>query len=113
MANKLQIKRTAVSSRTPNTTNSSNNRYIDTGELALNTTDGKLFSSNGTVYFEVGANLQNITVTSNASLTAVIANGSVGSAGEVLSSNGSAVYWSPPQTGVDAATALAYAIALG
>jgi hypothetical protein len=112
MANKLQVKRTAVSSRTPNTTNSANNRYIDVGELALNTTDGKLFSSNGSVYFEVGANLQNITVTSNASLTTVIANGASGSAGDVLSSNGTTVYWAP-QTGVDAATALAYAIALG
>lgn len=112
MANKIQIKRTAVSSRTPNTTNSSNNRYIDTGELALNITDGKLFSSNGTVYFEVGANLQNLFVTSNASLTAVVANGTIGNAGDVLSSNGSTVYWTPP-TGIDSATALAYAIALG
>lgn len=111
MANKIQIKRTAVSSRTPNTTNSANNRYIDTGELALNITDGKLYSSNGTVYFEVGANLQNLTVTSNASLTAVIANGSTGSVGDVLASNGSVVYWTTP--GIDAATALAYAIALG
>ena len=111
MANKIQIKRTAVSSRTPNTTNSANNRYIDTGELALNITDGKLYSSNGTVYFEVGANLQHLTVPSNASLTAVIANGSTGSVGDVLASNGSVVYWTTP--GIDSATALAYAIALG
>lgn len=116
MANKIQIKRTAVSSRTPNTTNSSNNRYIDTGELALNITDGKLFSSNGSVYFEVGANLQYLTVTSdmsvsgNSTLSRVVANGSLGTAGQMLTTNGTAVYW---ETGVDSATALAYAIALG
>jgi hypothetical protein len=110
MANKIQIKRTAVSARTPNTTNSANNRYIDSGELALNLTDGKLFSSNGTVYFEVGANLQNLTVTSNAIVNAVVANGTVGTDGQMLTSNGSVVYWSTP---VDSATALAYAIALG
>ena len=112
MANKFQLKRTAVSSRTPNTTNSANNRYIDVGELALNTTDGKLFSSNGTVYFEIGANLQNLTVTSNTTLNSLVANGTVGANGEVLVSNGTTVYWAP-QTGIDSATALAFAIALG
>ena len=37
--NKLQIKRTTVSGRTPNTTNSGNSQYISTGELALNLAD--------------------------------------------------------------------------
>lgn len=54
MSNKLQIKRTTVSGRTPNTTNSANNRFIDIGELAINTTDGKLFSSDGTGLIEFG-----------------------------------------------------------
>ena len=63
MANKIQVKRTTITGRTPNTTNSGNTHFIDTGELALNLTDGKMFSSNGTVYFEVGANLANQTVT--------------------------------------------------
>ena len=93
MANKLQIKRTTVSGRTPNTTNSGNTHFIDTGELALNLTDGKMFSSNGTVYFEVGANLQNLSVTGNATINAIIANGSIGSVGQILASNGSALYW--------------------
>lgn len=68
MANKFQVKRTAVSARTPNTTNSGNTHYIDTGELALNLTDGKMFSSNGSAYFEVGANLANQTVSGTANV---------------------------------------------
>ncbi len=65
MANKLQIKRTTVSGRTPNTTNVANTQYIDTGELAINLPDGKLFSSNGTVAFEIGANLTLLSVGGN------------------------------------------------
>lgn len=92
-ANKIQIKRTAVSGRTPNTTTSANSSFIDTGELALNLTDGKMFSSNGSVFFEVGANLSNLTVTSNASLGKIVANGTFGSNGQILFSNGTAMYW--------------------
>ena len=68
MANLFQVKRTTVSGRTPNTSDPANTQYIDTGELALNLTDGKMFSSNGTVQFEVGANLtnQNVSNTANA-----------------------------------------------
>ena len=47
MSNKFQLKRTTVSGRTPNTTNSSNTQFIDAGELAINLTDGLLYSSNG------------------------------------------------------------------
>jgi hypothetical protein len=94
MANKLQIKRTSVSGRTPNTTNSGNTHFIDTGELALNLADGKLFSSNGTIHFEIGANLSSVSVSGNATLNAIIANGSIGTAGQVLKSNGSSIYWS-------------------
>jgi hypothetical protein len=94
MANKFQVKRTTVSGRTPNTTSSGNSRFIDTGELALNLPDGKLFSSNGSVYFEVGANLINSNITGNLTVNAIIANGSLGAAGQQLVSNGSSVYWS-------------------
>lgn len=62
--NKLQIKRTTVASRTPNTTNSANTSYIDVGELAINVTDGKLFSSNGTVLIEIGSKLSTLAVNS-------------------------------------------------
>jgi hypothetical protein len=94
--NKFQIKRTTVSGRTPNTTNSGNTHFIDTGELALNLTDGKMFSSNGSVYFEIGANLENISIASNATFGSsgkIIANGSFGTDGQVLSSNGTTMYW--------------------
>lgn len=94
MANKLQIKRTSISGRAPNTTSSGNTHFIDTGELALNLTDGKLFSSNGTVSFEVGANLTNASVTNVLTVKAVSANGSNGTAGQVLTSNGTSSYWS-------------------
>lgn len=77
MANKFQVKRTSTTGRTPNTTNSSNTRFIDTGELALNLTDRKLFSSNGSVYFEVGANLVNLAVSTNANVGNVFATGKV------------------------------------
>ena len=85
--NKIQIKRTTISGRTPNTTNSSNTAYIDAGELAINLTDQKVFTSNGSAHFEVGSNLSTLTVST------IIANGSVGSAGEVLASDGDSVYW--------------------
>lgn len=52
--NKLQIKRTSVSGRLPNTTNSANSSYIDAGELAINLTDKRLYSSNGSVVIEIG-----------------------------------------------------------
>ena len=49
MSTKFQIKRSSVSGKTPNTTN------ISPGELAINLTDQKLYSSNGTAIFEIGA----------------------------------------------------------
>lgn len=142
MPNKIQIKRTSITGRTPNTTSSGNSSFIDTGELALNITDGKLFSSDGTNYIEVGANLQSINVASgftanstlvnatalnvvnrtntatlyvttsanvgtaltvnstainaavNTSIRAIIANGSIGTSGQVLTSNATGIYWS-------------------
>ena len=54
MANKFQVKRTTTSGRTPNTTNSGNTMYIDSGELALNLADGKMFTSNGAGLIEFG-----------------------------------------------------------
>lgn len=99
MANKFQVKRTTVSGRTPNTTNSSNSRYIDTGELALNVPDGKLYSSNGTGYFEIGANLQNLSVAANTVINKLVANGSLGQNTQVLASNGTSTYWTDAVVG--------------
>lgn len=55
MPTKVQIKRSTVSGRTPNTTSSSNTTFIATGELAINLTDKKLFSSDGTNLIEFGS----------------------------------------------------------
>ena len=89
MANKFQLKRTTVSGRTANTTNAANAAFIDKGELAVNLADRKIFSSDSSnAIFEVGSNLASLQVTT------VVANGSSGTAGQVLSSNGTAVYWS-------------------
>lgn len=90
MANNLiQIKRTSVSGRAANTTTLSN-----PGELALNMADGILYSGNGTFVFEIGANTTNSRVSGNLIVNSIVANGSVGNAGYVLSSNGSSAYWS-------------------
>jgi len=114
MATKIQIKRTSVAGRTPNTADPSNTSYIAAGELAVNLTDKKVFSSNGTIAFEVGANLsslstQSISVgnstvntsinNSTIAVTTILANGSNGSNGQVLTSNGSAIYWAAAGAG--------------
>jgi hypothetical protein len=62
MASKIIIRRTTVSGRTPNTVDPTNTQFINTGELALNLTDKKLFSSNGTLSFEIGSNLTSLVV---------------------------------------------------
>lgn len=92
--NKFQIKRTGVAGRQPNTTNSSNSSYIDVGELALNFADGILYSSNGSVLLELGANVTNQTITGT-----LTANGSVGSNGQALFSSGGGVYWDDLEAG--------------
>lgn len=95
MANTIvKIKRTAVSGRAANTTTLTN-----PGELALNMTDGIMYSTNGSVVFEVGANNTNVNITGNATIKAVIANGSIGTATQVLSSNGTGIYWASPSAG--------------
>lgn len=102
MANKFQIKRTSVTGRTPNTTNVSNTSYIDAGELAVNLTDRKLFTSNGSAYFEVGSNLSTLSVNS------IVANGVTGNAGQVLITNGTNVYWGAQSGGVGSSSLKVY-----
>jgi hypothetical protein len=88
MANKFQLKRTTVSGRTANTTNDANTSFIDKGELAINLADRKVFSSDASnTLFEVGSNLSSLSVGT------IIANGSSGTAGKVLTSSGSGLYW--------------------
>jgi hypothetical protein len=83
MANNIvQVKRTSVAGRTPNTTSSGNSQYIAAGELALNMPDGILYTSNGSALIEVGANNTQQNISTN-NLTVgntlfVVANGNVG-----------------------------------
>ena len=103
--NKIQVKRTTVSGRQPNTTGSyaTNSQYIAAGEFALNMADGILFTSNGSTVIPVGANNLNINVTGNATIKAVIANGSIGTANQVLTTNGTGIYWADGDAGGAAA----------
>lgn len=66
--NKIQVKRTSTTGRTPNTTNVANAQYIDAGELALNMADGILYSSNGSALIEIGANNVNALVSNTLTL---------------------------------------------
>lgn len=94
MANKFQLKRTTVSGRTANTTDSGNTSFIDKGELAINLADRKVFSSDSAnAIFEVGSNLTSLSVGS------IVANGSLGTNGQVLTTNSSGVYWSTVASG--------------
>jgi hypothetical protein len=56
MASVVKIKRSSVQGKRPTTSE------ITGGELALNTRDGKLFSSDGSSVFEVGANVHSLSV---------------------------------------------------
>ena len=56
MASIVKIKRSSVQGKAPTTSD------ITSGEIALNTRDGKLFSSDGTAVFEIGANLHSLSV---------------------------------------------------
>jgi hypothetical protein len=91
--NKIQIKRTSIPGRTPNTADPSNTSFIDAGELAVNLADGILYTSNGSGLIAVGSNLFTANVV-NLNITGGInANGSFGVPTYVLTSNGSGVYW--------------------
>lgn len=95
MANNIiQVKRTSVSGRTANVTNSGNSQYINPGEFALNMADGILYSSNGSALIEIGANNVNARVSNTITLNSINAAGSIGTAGQVLSVNSSGgVVW--------------------
>lgn len=77
MAAKFLVKRSSVSGQAPNTS------QISTGELALNLTDGIMYGSNGTVIFEIGANVTSLSV-NGYSFPA-----QDGSSGQLLQTNGS------------------------
>lgn len=94
MANNLiQIKRTSISGRAANSVTLSN-----PAELALNMADGIMYSTNGSVVFEIGANTTNSNVSGNLTIKAIKANNSIGYAGSFLVSNGTDDYWRQPFT---------------
>jgi hypothetical protein len=88
MASIVKIKRSSVLGKRPTTSE------ITAGELALNTRDGKLFSSDGSLIFEIGANLHSLSVGSGG---LVIANGALtfptsdGTNGQIIKTDGSGV----------------------
>jgi len=58
------MKRTSVSGRLANTTDSSNTSYIPAGALAVNFVDQTVYTSDGTNLIQVGSNVTNLNVTS-------------------------------------------------
>ena len=86
MASTVKIKRSNVAGRIPTTSD------ITAGELALNTNDGRLYSTDGVKVTEIGANVHSLSVGAG---TFSIANGGItfptsdGGTGQVLQTNGS------------------------
>ena len=90
----VKFKRTSVSGRLPNVIDSANTSFIDRGQFSFNTADQKMYSSNGTVAFEIGANLVNLKVSNTITANSIVANGQVGQVGQILTSDGGKIYWS-------------------
>ena len=67
MATTGKIERTDIPGAVPNVTDSSNTSYIEPGALFINVTDQKLYSSNGSNYFQIsgsGGGSANVSVVS-------------------------------------------------
>jgi len=100
MASIVKIKRSSVQGKAPTTSD------ITTGEIALNTRDGKLFSSDGSSIFEIGANntiakIGTLTVGNTTPFTLPTTDGS---ADQVLTTDGSGtVTWADSSAGTDTA----------
>lgn len=120
MANTIfKLRRSSVAGKYPNTST------LSIGELAVNLTDKKLFTSDGANVFIIGSNLDILHVGNNAVIHSanlignttthntatffgnvvlnggVSAAGSYGNSGLFLTSNGSAVYWASTSTEVN------------
>ena len=106
----FQLKRSSVAGKQPNTST------LSIGELALNITDKKIYSSDGSNIFEPAANVTNQNITASLTVassftvnssqitisgTPLSANGGTGSSGQVLTTNGAtgAPYWSTVSSG--------------
>ena len=90
----VQIKKTFVPGRKPNTNDQANSSFIKIGELAANLHDKKLFTSDGSSQpIELGSNVEILTV------GAINASNSIGVNGQVLYSTGSGVIWGSATNG--------------
>jgi hypothetical protein len=77
----IQLKRSSVAGKQPNTST------LSTGELALNLTDKKLYSSNGTGIFEPASNVSSLYVGNSTVYTTVNSTSFSGSANSALNAN--------------------------
>lgn len=91
MANNLiQFKRTSTTGLGPNTTNAANNAYIPAGSFAVNLTDKKVFGSDGTNAFDVGANVTTQYASANVWVGNGAANVTIQTTGIVVTVNSTA-----------------------
>jgi hypothetical protein len=102
VASTIKIKRSSVAGKVPLTTD------LTTGEIAINTKDKKLYSSNGTAVFEIGSQLNNLTVSGNTTVAGVKANNSLGTSGQVLKTNGTTSYWGTDTAAVGTTNQILY-----
>ena len=95
MANTVfKLRRSSVAGKQPNTST------LTIGELGINLTDKILYSSDGGDVFEIGANNTNVNVSNTLTVNKLNANGSLGTAGKVLTSNSiGGVYWATSSGG--------------
>jgi hypothetical protein len=101
MANTVVLKRSAVTGKTPTTSD------LALGELALNTYDGNLFfkQDSGTASIVAVATLTGTQTLTNKTLSSPIitgtltAGGSVGTNGKLLASTGTGIQWITPSGG--------------
>ena len=104
MASVVKIRRSSVQGKAPTV------EQLQLGELALNTADGKLFSSTGSAIFEVGANtsVANIGTLTVGNTSPFTFPTSDGSSGQVLKTDGSGtLYWSADTASVSNTGAVA------
>jgi hypothetical protein len=101
VASTIKIKRSSVAGRIPTTSD------ISAGELAINTKDKRIYSSNGSAvfgftneYLQVANASATYLTKNNPIITGTLtANGSIGSNGYYLRSTGSGIQWAPAPSG--------------
>ena len=87
----MAVDRTSNSTHTVNTS-------TDSDLLVVN---GVITYANGTVFYDIGSNVENLAVFGNTSINTIVANNSLGMQGQVLTTNGpdTGIYWSTVSAG--------------